>query len=157
MNSGHPNPFVRQRPALPWPPPIESDESSRAIPERVWKLADIHGIATAQLANEGSDLLIPVTNDCTSDIQKLELSVGDLAERVLQLNEGHYDKSMWCKRSKRDGVKVRDELLWLPCDAYRIKIRERVATNGWEGDVAYYFKLCLTPAKAVVMLVSVHL
>jgi len=52
---------------------------------------------------------------------------------------------------------MRDEMLWLPSDAYQIKIRERVATSGWEGNVEYYFKLCLTPMKAVVMLVSVHL
>lgn len=157
MTSGHPNPFVRLWPDLPWPPPKEDDDRSRAIPRKVWELADVHGIARAQLEEETRNLLIPVTTDCAADIQKLEFSACDLATRVLHLTEHHYDRSLWCKCSKKDGVRARDEMLWLPCDAYELRLRERVATTGWEGDVEYYFKLCLTITKTVVMLVSLHL
>ena len=114
MISGHPNPFVRQRPDLPWPPPTEDNDRSRTISKRVWKLANVHEIAKAQLADEGLNLIIPVTSDCAADIQKLELSASGLAKRMLNLNEHHYDKSMWCKSSRKEGVKVREEMLWLP-------------------------------------------
>src|SRR5262245_26450571 len=132
MTSGHPNPFVRQWPHLPWPPPSENDDISRAIPKQVWALNDVHGIANAQLANETGNLLVPITDRCNADVQKLEFSACDLAERVLQLTPKHYDKSMWCKRSKKEGVIVPDEQLWLPCDAYQLRVRE-VAITGWEG------------------------
>ena len=109
------------------------------------------------MVDESLNLLIPVTRKCATDIQDLEFSAVDLATRVLRLNERHYDKSMWCKRSKSEGVKVPEEMLWLPCDAYTISHRERMSVTGRECDVEYYFKLCLTPMKTVVMLVSVHL
>ena len=156
MTVGHPNPFVRQRPDLPWPPPIECNERSLVIPKKVWKLADIRTIAQAQLDNETDTLLSAITDKCVEDLQKLEFNASDAAERVLLLEERHYDKSMWCMRSKRPGVKVPDEQLWFPCDAYVLKVRERVVVTGWEGVMEYYIKLCLTPSQKVIVLVSFH-
>lgn len=154
MRGTHPNPYIQARPGLPWPPSGD-DENSRRIPNKLWELADIHTIATAQLAQTERNLIVPITDNCTANIQDLELTTEDLAKRLLLLKERNYDKSMWCQRSKAPGVKVPDEALWFPCDAYGLTIVERVST-GWEGPVEYYFKLCLSPANAVVLLVSVH-
>lgn len=152
----HPNPFVRELAHLPWLPPTQEDEQSRVIRNKVWALADIHAIATKQVADESATLLSAVTADCTADLQKWELTAADVAERLLQLEARHYDKSMWCKKSKWPGVIVPDALLWLPCDAYVIRIVERVHLTGWQGLVEYYFKVCLTPSKKIILLVSVH-
>ena len=154
MRGTHPNPYIQARPSLPWPPSGD-DANSRRIPNKLWELADIHKIATVQLAQTERNLIVPITDDCTANIQDLELTTGDLAEMLLLLKEGNYDKSMWCQGSKKPGVKVPVEALWFPCDAYGLTIVERVST-GWEGRVEYYFKLCLSPANAVVLLVSVH-
>ncbi len=157
MNPGHPNPFVRQWPDLPWPPPTSERDDTRVIVKKVWTLADIQAIAQAQLDHEDRPLLAAINDDCVKDIQNLEFTVCDVAERVLQLEERHYDKSMWCMRSKRPGTKIPDEHLWLPCDAYQIRIKERKDSTGWEGMAEYYFKLCLSPAKKILILVSIHL
>jgi len=146
---------MRIRPDLPWVPPGD-DPQSRVLPKKVWELADVHAIARTQLAQATGNLILPITNDCTSDIQNLQLTATGLADRLLQLRDANYDKSMWCQRSKKEGVKVPDEALWFPCDAYGLHVVERVDT-GWEGSVEYYFKLSLTQTKAVVLLVSVHL
>lgn len=156
MTAGHPNPFVRMWPDLPWPPPDEDNDESRAIPQKVWKLADIKAIAQAQIDRESDTLISAITDDCLEDLQKLEFTYCDIAERILQLEERHYDKSMWCMRSKGPGVKAPDEQLWFPCDAYVFTVRERVAATGWEGIVEYYVKLCLTPSQKVIILISFH-
>lgn len=155
MHRGHPNPYVRARSGLPWPPSAD-DPRSQAIPTKVWQLAAIHVIAEAQLGQVDSSLIVPITDKCTTDIQKLELTTTDLAERLLRLGDANYDKSMWCLRSRQDGVKVAEEALWFPCDAYVLRLREMLSTNR-EVSVEYYFKLCLSPAHKVVLLVSVHL
>ena len=72
------------------------------------------------------------------------------------LRDANYDKSMWCLRSKAPGVKVAEEAMWFPCDAYGFKFVEHAKT-GWEGPVEYYFKVCLSPANTVVLLISLHL
>ena len=155
MYRGHPNPYVRARSELPWAPSAD-DPRSQVIPLRVWQLTDIRAIAEAQLGQPSSSLIVPITDKCNTDIQNLELTTTDLAERLLRLGDANYDKSMWCRGSRKDGVKVSDEALWFPCDAYVLKVREMVRTN-WEGTVEYYLKLCLTPANKVILLVSVHL
>lgn len=137
---------------LPWPP-RENNAKSREIQGRRWNLKEIRAIANAHL-QEGNRM-IPITDDCILDMQKLELSKDDLARLVLQLKDGDYDKSMWCKASANAGVKVREERLWYPCDAYTISRRER--RDAWEGEVAYYIKLCLSPSKRVLLLLSTHL
>lgn len=154
MYRGHPNPFVRAQPDLPWPPSAD-DPRSQAIPKKIWQLDVIHAIAKIQLEHAESSLIVPITTKCTEDIQKLELTVTDLADRLLRLRDANYDKSMWCLRSKRDGVKVADEALWFPCDAYVLAVREMLNTNR-EVSVEYYLKLCLSIANKVVLLVSVH-
>src|SRR6266702_3300190 len=110
MHRGHPNPYVRARPELPWPPSAD-DPRSQAIPIRVWQLIAIHAIAQAQAQQGDSCLIVPITNKCTEDIQKLELTATDLAERLLRLRDADYDKSMWCLRSRKDGVRIAEEAL----------------------------------------------
>jgi len=152
---GHPNPFVRAQPDLPWQPPGD-DPRSRVIAKKVWQLTDIQTIARAQLQQPERTLILPITDKCTKDIQNLELTTTDLAKRLLGLRDANYDKSMWCQRSRREGVKVVAEALWFPCDAYLLRRRELLSTNT-EVDVEYYLKLCLSTAGKVVLLVSVHL
>ena len=154
MRGIHPNPYARARPELPWPP-LEDDPKSRRIPNRLWKLSDIHAIAKTQIAQPEKSLIRPITDKCSEDIQDLEWTSQDLAEILLRLKDGNYDKSMWCQKSRWPGVKAPDEALWFPCDAYKLLVVERVSA-GWEGPVEYYLKLCLSPANAVVLLVSVH-
>lgn len=101
-------------------------------------------------------LILPITDKCTRDIQNLELTTTDLAERLLSLTAARYDKSMWCQRSLREGVTVVAEALWFPCDAYLLHRREMLST-GTEVEVEYYLKLCLSTAGKTVLLVSVHL
>ena len=155
MYRGHPNPYVRAQPDLPWPPSAD-DPRSRAIPKKIWPLAAIHAIAQAQLEQAEGSLILPITDKCTEDIQKLELTTLDLAERLLRLSDALYDKSMWCQGSRREGVKAPDEALWFPCDAYLLRMQELLSANR-EVAVEYYLKLCLSPANKVVLLVSVHL
>lgn len=155
MQRGHPNPYVRARPDLSWRPPSE-DPRSQVIPRKVWELASVHAIAEAQLRQVAASLIVPITNKCTEDIQKLELTTTDLAERLLLLSDANYDKSMWCLRSRQGGVKVSAEALWYPCDAYVLRMQELLSTNR-KVEVEYYLKLCLSPANIVVLLVSIHL
>jgi len=108
------------------------------------------------MADDTANLVIAVTRDCAANLQDLGLVSIDLAVRLLELQAPNYHKSLWCKKSRKEGVPLREEKLWLPCDAYRLRRRERNQENSWEGDVEYYFKLCLMPTKKVVMLVSVH-
>ena len=157
MTHGHPNPFVRMWPDLPWPPPTTNDEHTQTIAKKVWKLADIKAIARAQLARETETLVTPLTESCVADLQKLEFTACDAAERILELEDHHYDKSTWCMRGVRAGIKVPDEQLWFPCDAYALRIRERLVVTRWEGYVEYYLKLSLTPTKQVILLFSFHL
>jgi hypothetical protein len=149
------NSYIRARPSLPWPPD-EKNEQSRAIGERVWRLEDFHAIAARQLSGAGGNLVIPITDECIGDLQKLQLERPQLATLILDLRAQHYNKSMWCKASKREGVKTLEAHLWHPCDAYAISRRERVP-SGWEGDVAYYLKMCLNSAGKVILVASAHL
>jgi hypothetical protein len=116
-------------------------------------LDEIQSIAKAQL-QEGRRL-VPITDDCLRDLQKLSFDLNDVARLVLQLTQGHYDKSMWCMAGAREGVILRREAQWYPCDAYAITRHEQI--TGWEGDVDYYLKLCLNSAKRAVLLLSAHL
>jgi len=156
VTRGHPNPYVRARADLPWLPPGDSDRS-RAIPKTVWSLEKIHAIAQTQISQATASLILPITDKCTEDIQKLELSTNDLADRLLRLGKSNYDKSMWCRRSKQPGVKIAAEALWHPCDAYVLKVNEDIPSIRREIEIEYYFKLCLSSANKVVLLVSLHL
>lgn len=147
------NSYKSSRPELPWPPSQE-DESSRVIRGPLWQLEDIRAIAGAQL-REGRRL-VPITRDCVGDLQKLSFELNDVARLILQLNHGHYDKSMWCMATPNEGVSISPERLWYPCDAYAIARFEKLI-SGWQGDVSYYLKLCLNPAGRVVLLLSTHL
>jgi hypothetical protein len=150
------NSYIRAKPSLPWPPD-EKNENSRAIGERVWRLDDFHAIAAKQLSvGAGGNLVIPITNECIRDLQKLGLERPHLATLILDLRDHHYEKSMWCRASRREGVRILEAQLWHPCDAYAITRKERVST-GWEGNVDYYLKMCLNSAGSVVLLASAHL
>ena len=155
MRGAHPNPYVRVRPELSWQPP-GNEPRSRVINGKVWDLASIHTIAKSQVKQADSSLIVPVTDKCSQDIQKLELTNVDLAMRLLRLGDQNYVKSMWCRRSVQPGVKISQEMLWLPCDAYVLTVEERIST-GWVGSIEYYFKLCLSPSSKVILLVSLHL
>ena len=149
------NSYVRAKPHLPWAPPREEDEKSRVIREKVWTLGEFHAIAAKQVA-QGGNLVIPITDECIEDLQKLEFERPQLAMLILELREGHYDKSMWCMASRKEGVRLSEAQLWHPCDAYAITRRERVP-SGWEGNVDYYLKMCLNSAGRVILLASAHL
>lgn len=155
MYRGHPNPYVRARPNLPWPPPGD-DQTSRAILGKLWELAEIKAIAQSQLDHEHENLVFAVTEDCVKDIQKLEFTPVDLATHILQLDDRNYDKSLWCKKSVQPGVRIDEAALWCPCDSYVIPVRETYK-SGFSGEVKYYIKLCLSPANKSVLLVSFHL
>lgn len=139
---------------LPWPPSNEN-ESSRAIGGPRWKLKDVQAIAAIHL--KVGRRVIPITDDCGKNLQELAFTSDDVARLVLQLKDSDYDKTMWCKATANPGVKIREERLWYPCDAYKYVRRERIASNEWEGDVAYYLKLCLSPSNTVLLLLSMHL
>lgn len=139
---------------LPWPP-SENNESSRAIRGPRWELKAVRAIAALHL-KEGRRI-VPITDECGKNMQALTFTSDDVARLVLQLKDSDYDKTMWCKATANPGVKIREEKLWHPCDAYKIVRRERIASNEWEGEVAYYIKLCLNPANTVLLLLSMHL
>lgn len=140
-------------PELPWPPNAE-DDSSRVIREQLWRLEEIHEIARAQL-REGHHLL-PITQDCIKDLQKLCFDANDVARLIGQLQQRDYDKSLWCLAPPNAGVVITREKLWYPCDAYTTSRTERLQ-SGWEGTVDYYLKLCLHPSRSLILLLSAHL
>lgn len=144
---------MRDWPKLPWPP-SQDVESSRAIGGPLWQLGEIHAIAKLQL-QQGHGL-VPITDSCLLDLQKLSFERDDVAQLILQLNHGHYDKSLWCLTSPRAGVQLRPEKLWYPCDAYTISRREQVLA-GSTINVDYYLKFCMTSSRKLVLLLSVHL
>jgi hypothetical protein len=156
MYRPHPNPYVRARPELPWRPPREDDERSREISTRLWDLRAIRAIAEAQLAQEHESLIIPVTVDCIKDLQKFTFDSQDIAAYILKLNDSHYDKSAWCKKSAQPGVTISEAALWCPCDSFVLALRES-SPSGFLASVTYYIKLCLSPANKSVLLVSFHL
>lgn len=147
------NSYKLKWPHLPWPPSQE-DEATRVLKGELWDLAEVQAVAKAQL-REGHRLL-PITQDCMKDLQRLSLDVDDLARLILQLTPRDYDKSVWCLASSNEGVVTREERLWYPCDAYQITRRERME-SGWEGQVDYYLKLCMHSAKSILLVLSAHL
>jgi len=151
---GHPNPYVRLWRNLPWPPPDSENEASRVIRNRVWTLNEVKAIAEKQCQGGGNHV-ISLNEKCTNDIQKLAFTAEALGERILELEDVNYRNSMWCTRSHLQGMTMRWEQLWFPCDAYALRRRERLDT-GWEGMVEYYFKFCLNPGKDRIFLFSVH-
>jgi hypothetical protein len=120
----------------------------------LWPLAEVQGIANEQL-REGRRV-IPITQDCMKDLQKLSLDVNGISRLLLQLREKHYENSMWCLATPNQGVTVRSERLWYPCDAYTFSQAERLE-SGWTGQVNYYFKFCAHNAKSLILLLSAHL
>jgi len=155
MSAGHPNPYVRLWRDLPWPPPNVDEEKSRVIRAKVWVLDEIKAIARSQLGS-GGNRIRSITDRCTKDIQNLQFTSDDLANRVLKITDDCYRNSLWCMRGHLEGIRVPWEQLWLPCDAYAIKRHEQT-DSGWSGEVEYYIKLCLNPGKTALMLVSLHL
>jgi len=154
MPLGHPNPYVRFWRNLPWPPPDSENEASRVIAKPVWTLKEVKAIAEKQCTEDGNQI-ISLNDKCTRDIQKLAFTAESLGGRILELEEANYRNSVWCMRSHLQGMTMRWEQLWFPCDAYALKRREQLDT-GWEGVIEYYFKLCLDPGKNRIFLFSVH-
>lgn len=152
---GHPNPYVRLWRNLPWAPPDSEREETRVIRDPVWGLKEIQSIADTQ-RSDGGNRIISISEKCTKDLQKLTLTSEGIAERLLELNDSHYCNSSWCQRSHLQGMTMRWEQTWFPCDAYAIRRHETV-NAGWEGLVEYYFKFCLNPGKTRIFLLSVHL
>lgn len=149
----HPNPFIRQNPDLPWPPPSseEGKEDTRKIEGKVWLLENFISIATSYLDGTNDRALIAATNDCQADMQENRLTYADLAEIICMLTDRDYQNSMWCMRSAREGVKCAPEASWLPCDAYTIPIR-------YENNesITYYLKMCQNLTGTVLLLISTH-
>jgi hypothetical protein len=150
----HPNPYVRLRPELPWPPPSsdEGKDHTRAIPARVWPLQKFIEIAQGHLAGK-QNTIIAVTNDCQEDMQEHLVQYDDVAEIICLLTDDDYHNSLWCKRSRRPGVQCAPEAAWLPCDAYVISIDRE---DGSESTIEYYLKMCQTTLGTVLLLISIH-
>lgn len=156
VNNGvvmHPNPFVRLRPSLPWPPPCadEGAEATREILFQVWKLQDIRLLAQQVLDGTGTPIKA-ITQGCIDDMQAEYLNAEDAARIILSLTEAQYLNSQWCKTG--NGGTGRPELSWAPCDAYIAEVPE----NKSSGIVAvdYYIKLCLNSMGNLIMLISLH-
>jgi len=153
---GHPNPFVRQRNELPWPPPSSEpgQEESRVIPFQVWQLTDIQTIAQKYLDGEDS-LIHQATPRCLDDMQKEKLELGDVARLLLRLESDDYLNSRWCMAGSRPGVKMRPDALWLPCDAYCLLV-ETENESGTCVEKKYYIKVCRTATGTMLLIVSMH-
>lgn len=150
------NPWAQSNAKLPWLPPESNDEKSREIPFKVWDLADVFKVAQACLETDDDNLIVYATDDCRNNIQALEWEARDVAEKLLLLlPKGRYQNSQWCKRSYQPGVTQKPEAVWMPCDAYALKIVDSNA-SGWSGLIKYYFKLCLSVRGTVVLMVSAH-
>ena len=152
------NPFFAVRSDLPWPPPSDQQgaEATRDIPFRVWVLDEIRAIAAKQLADVPSDVIVAVTNDCAEDMQRDGLTFEFLAQMILDIDEDEdYDKSFWCMKSHRKGVRVHPDALWLPCDAYIMPTTEEMP-NGTVVQKRYYLKMCKSLAGTLLLMVSVH-
>lgn len=150
----HPNPYVRLRPDLPWPPPSSSEgqSASRIIKDRVWLLQDFIDVAQRCLAGtEG--LIHAVTKVCQEDMSANFLQYPDVAEIICLLTDDDYENSQWCQRSARQGVKCAPEAVWLPCDAYVISI---ASEDEYEEPITYYIKMCRGTGANVLLLLSTH-
>jgi hypothetical protein len=150
----HPNPYVRSRPELPWPPPScdEDKRHTRLIAQKVWLLDDFKKLAMSCL--EGNrNAILAVTHDCSSDMQDAMLTYEDVAEIVNLLTDDDYHNSLWCMRSMREGVRCAPEALWLPCDSYVI---ETEFENDSIASIKYYLKMCKSPMGTVLLMISIH-
>jgi len=147
------NSYKLKWPELPWPP-SNGDEKSRVIRGPLWPLSEIQGVAKDQLRE--ARRVIPVTRDCLEDLQKLSFNLDDVARLMLQLQAKHYENSVWCMATPNEGVAVRPERLWYPCDAYAITRVEHL-DSGWSGQVNYYLKFCVHNTKSLILLLSAHL
>lgn len=149
----HPNPFVRLRPSLPWPPPCadEGAEATREIPFQVWKLEDIRLLAQQVLDGTGTPIKA-ITTGCINDMQAEQLDAEDAARLIISLTDDQYVNSQWCKTG--NGGTGRPELSWAPCDAYIAEIPED--RNSGIPAVEYYVKLSLNSMGNLIMLISLH-
>lgn len=149
------NSWARANVNLPWPPPDSDNEQSRTIPFKVWDLDDVYRVAKACLETNSDNLIVSVTEDCGRNLQALEWEAKDVAEKLLLLPKADYQNSQWCKRSAQSGVVQKPAMQWLPCDSYVLKTLDQTK-SGWTGIVEYYFKLCLSPTRKLILMVSVH-
>lgn len=150
----HPNPYVRARPALPWPPPSseEGQEASRVIGNKIWDLATVQDLAEKVLGGDKNSLRA-VTRDCRLDMTKLNIDDEYAANLLLLLIDTDYKNSQWCNTGTN--VPNRPELCWVPCDAYELSVRD-ADQNGQVKTTIYYIKLCINPLGVMVLLISLH-
>lgn len=154
-SSMHPNPYVHLRPQLPWPPPQSGDafEASRTIPFKIWDLQVLQTIANA-VKNGDETVMRAVTRGCINDMHAEQITPEYAADLLLQLSPSDYTNSRWCNIGDRQ-TKCRPELLWLPCDAYVVRINQ-ADEHGNLQTKKYYIKLCLNSAGKMLLLVSLH-
>jgi len=99
--------------------------------------------------------MVAVTTDCSIDMQAECMSFEELADLILMLEPDDYENSLWCMKSQKEGVAVRPELHWLPCDAYTLPI-EQQRNDGTTYVKTYYLKMCKSPTGTILLMVSVH-
>lgn len=154
----HPNPYVRVRADLPWPPPTNGDsaqdEASRRIPTKVWMLDEIKQLVGQYTAGDENAITV-ITKDCASDMQKHGLEKADLAQFVSLLDENKYLNSAWCMASKRPGVKTSEEARWYPCDAYCLEVT-RELDDATTLENKFYIKMCKTATGRMLLIASMH-
>jgi len=155
---GHANAFVRVLPHLPWPPPVNGDSltdvASRRISSKVWVLDEIKQLVRQFSAGNDHAINI-ITTDCSRDLQKLCLEKADIAEFVELLSEDHYLNSAWCMASQREGVKVREEARWYPCDAYCLEVVRQI-NDSESVENKLYIKMCKTASGKMLLIASMH-
>ena len=100
-----------------------------------------------EVAKQGR--LIPVTNKCIDDIERLGWSADEeVRELVLQLRESNYHRSEWCKISIKKNL--------VACDAYTIERYEKYTDSGSSYLCKYYLKFAIGPMGDALLMVSCH-
>lgn len=151
------NPFLSVHPNLPHPPNNEdANGDDRLIgTSPVWDLADIVRIISSDCKETATARM--VTRRSSRDYENLlenNFSLPDVIKSIP--NDGIYKNSWWCKTGPetRRGKVING--VWIPCDAYSIRMPFENPVNGYSGISEYYLKMCKGLDGKVVLFVSLH-
>ena len=98
------------------------------------------------IIEEGSGLTL-WTRDCVTNVRELGWDNSDVIDLILRLRTTDYRDSEWCENGKG---------AYAACDAYSIKVKERIEAVNKDMLIEYFVKLAINKLGTMVMTISCH-
>lgn len=98
------------------------------------------------IIKDGSGLML-WTRDCVANVRELGWNNSDVIDLVLSSRKADYLNSEWCENGRG---------AYAACDAYSIKIKERIETVNKKMLIEYFVKFAINKLGTMVMTISCH-